>query len=173
MQPQTHPCRDECYSLLKDGTGNEAKWVLWEAIRDWGIHYRLLKHLRHVFIHSHVSFELYLTVTHIMLYAPPFEIWYGLSLLSNFLFCLCLSLSFILLHANANTAWCFYMVLLSCSWVSLSHRWSTYIIHPPSTTLNTDKSLSAFHIDKTDSIRIHDDNLTFHIYFHELRILFN
>lgn len=57
MQPQTHPCSDKCYSLPKDGTGNEAKLVLWEAFHDWGIYHWLLRHLGHVFIHSHMFLE--------------------------------------------------------------------------------------------------------------------
>lgn len=151
MQPETHPCSDECYSLLKDGTGNEAKWVLWEAIRDWGIYYRLLKHLRHVFIHTHmfpwsyISQLLTFRRTHLPLKSDTAP------LLSNFLFsvCVCLFLSYS--HALMPTL----RDVLLCgpwwiSWVNLSHR-AISIIHPPSTTLNASKCLPPLHNDMTDS----------------------
>lgn len=46
----TYKTSDECYSLLKNGMENGAKWVLWEAICDWV--YCLVEHLRYAFIHS-------------------------------------------------------------------------------------------------------------------------
>lgn len=62
------------------------------------------------FIHSHVSLELYLTGCHIMPYARPFEIWYGLSPLQfPFFSVLRLALSLIFINANADAGWYSFM----------------------------------------------------------------
>lgn len=105
-----------------------------------------------------------LPVTHIMLFAPPFEIWYSLSLLSSLpFFCLRLPPSLIFIDANANTAWCSFMWPLMRCWsqsVSLSKLYmynSPPINHPYCKQM----PLCSSRWDDWFCTGISDDNLTF------------
>lgn len=142
MKPQAHPCIDECFFITKDGTGNEAKWVLWEEICDEGIYYRLLKHLSHVFIHcdvslSYISQLLTLYWMHLILKSEA-------HLLSNFLLsvCICLICSYIhTCYTGCGPSWCL-------EWICLR---TSSVIHAPSDTFNVGKCLSPLHGEMTDS----------------------
>lgn len=131
MRPQIHTCSDECYSLLKHGTGNEAEWVLWEAICDLNIYYRMLKHLRRVDPLPRFLGAISYSLSH---YAICTSVWNLIRPLSSAIsfFSVCVWLSLIFINANADTEWYSLWCPWCISWVNLSHRASsTCIIHPP------------------------------------------